>query len=253
LNQKAQEPSRPPVERSETFTSLVPYTVDCGISKKVCRNPKTFHGWDVNGNHLHVIEQFCEAWSCPKCGRRKIAALMAKCQRADPNRFVTLTCWPSGDETPRQVYDYTRRQIAELIKVMRKSIGEVEYCRVLETHESGFPHYHLIVRSGWMDQAELSRHWVRLTNSMIVDIRKIKGKREIARYLVKYIRKQDSVPFTSRRITFSKNFDPGEEPREKSDFCFVDARTERGTIEEVVAWNYPDKTWTVKTDNHWIA
>jgi hypothetical protein len=136
-----------------------------------------------------------------------------KVAAAKPNRFITLTINPALYENPRAAYDETRRQIADFWKLIRKEVGPVEFFRVLELTKTGWPHYHFIVRSEYIPQHLIKRHWAALTGASIVDVRIIKQRDNVIGYMMKYLGKQHFIPWTNRRVSWSRNFFlPTDEP-----------------------------------------
>jgi hypothetical protein len=127
---------------------------------------------------------------------------------AKPNRLVTLTVDPKLYTDPRGAYDRTRRTIPKLLNQLRKKYGEVECFRVLEVTKKGWPHYHLVMRSAYIPQADLQSRWQSLTGAIIVDVRAIKKSKDVYFYVVKYLAKQDHVPWTNRRVTWTRGFFP---------------------------------------------
>lgn len=157
----------------------------------------------------------CKRWGCKTCGPRKARALAFRVEEAKPNRFITLTIAPELFETPRAGFDRSRRMIAELAKVLRKRVGEFEYVKVLEVHKSGFPHYHLLARSGYIPHALLKEAWKSLTDAFIVDIRRIDKGTNVFKYMIKYLCKQSYIPWTNRRCSWTRNFFPEREKYNK--------------------------------------
>jgi len=199
---------------------------------------------DLTSGWLHLYETHCKRWTCPSCGPQKTSALCRRIETAKPQRFITLTTARHAARNPRQVYDETRRQIPELIRELRKEKGEIEYCRVLETTKTGYPHYHLLVRSPWIDQEHLSKSWARLSTAFIVDIRRIDQRKEIASYVAKYLAKQTVLPFTNRRVTQSRRFFPPPPPKPESTSNWTDARRHIGSIQRVCDREFPGRTWS---------
>lgn len=125
---------------------------------------------------------------------------------ARPNKLITLTVDVKAYETPRDAYDATRRQIPELAKAIRVEKGEFEYVRVLETTRRGWPHYHLVARCPYIPQHLLSDLWAARVGAPIVDVRAIRKTDNVIGYVCKYLSKQKIVPWTQRRIAWSRHF-----------------------------------------------
>lgn len=217
-----------------------------------CPAAHTVVGFEQNGGFWHAIETRCNRWHCPGCGRLKTWNLCRRIEAAEPNRFVTLTTARPKDQTPREVWNTSRRQVSELAKRLRKIYGSFEYCRVLEEHKSGFPHFHLVVRSPFIEQTELSRHWCELTDAFIVDIRKIDPKRKVARYIAKYLSKTPTLSLTNRRVTNSRNFWKKEEKDDHEPLTLEQISRYRGNFERVRYWEFPNADIEQLTACHWI-
>lgn len=162
-----------------------------------------------------ILAMTCKRWGCRYCGQRKSIALACRVQLAEPNKLITLTVNPAAYETPRDAYNHTRRKLSELSKVIRHEHGSFEYLRVLEVTKKGWPHYHLVARSGYIRQQWISDAWSSLTGAPIVDIRKIQKIEHVYQYVVKYLMKQTYIPWTNRRVSWSRHFFPPAEPTTK--------------------------------------
>src|SRR6266436_9544748 len=152
-----------------------------------------------------VIAIPCKRWGCKWCGQRNAFKLAIKVDEAKPTKFITLTINPKCYENPREAYDKTRRKISDLAKAVRVHAGEFEYIRVLEVTKKGWPHYHLVARCGFIKQKWLSDAWASSTGAPIVDIRAIKKTDNVFKYMLKYLCKQEYIPWTNRRVCWSKS------------------------------------------------
>ena len=75
-----------------------------------------------------------------------------------------------------------------------------------ELHESGWPHYHALLRSSWIPQGRLSEIWGQLTGAPVVWIAKIDQSFSTFRYLVKYLTKLHKIAWTDRHVSYSRGF-----------------------------------------------
>ena len=199
---------------------------------------------------FELFSTVCKAWSCPACGPRKTWLLCQRCQTANPNRFVTLTTCDHETRTPREVFDSVRRQIPELWREMRRHYGDIQYCRILETHKSGYPHFHFLVRGPYIPQKHLSHVWEHLARAFRVDIRKIWNQDQVAKYVAKYIAKQTTNPFTPQRVTQSRNFFPPVPPVEKEKTEWLTFEILRGSIVESLEENFSSYRVEMVSDTH---
>lgn len=154
--------------------------------------------------------------------------------------MLTLTCGRPAGREPAEVWDQTRRQVPELMRALRKKYGPIEYARVMELHKSGYPHYHLLVRSNWLDKQDVAAIWESLTDAFIVDIRRIIPDRGVEKYVAKYLTKQLAVPFCRQRMTSSRGYFPPQDPKTKSDWNFIERTQEWVHIRDFVERYYPD-------------
>jgi hypothetical protein len=138
----------------------------------------------------------------------KIKRLAILCKMAAPNRLLTLTVNPAHYTSPRNAFDLTAGLVPELIRSLRKRFGEIEYLRVTELHKSGYPHYHMLVRSGFLPHACVKAAWDRLTNNQIVDLRQVDGTFQSYTYLTKYLSKMHRIEWTDRHVSYSRHFFP---------------------------------------------
>lgn len=178
-----------------------------------CPSSGHMTAWSVRLGCFVIGATRCKRWTCPHCGPRRVANLTQRIVDARPNKLMTLTTWTKAYPSPRSAYDRTRRQVSKVVLAIRKAGIPFEYLRVLEITERGWPHYHLIVRGGFVDWHWLRSTWQRLTGSHVVDIRPLNGAAHTARYVAKYLHKQRAIPWTDRRVSWSRGFfaDEGED------------------------------------------
>lgn len=148
----------------------------------------------------------CRTWSCRPCAETKIKALAATVLLAAPNRLLTLTVNPALYSSRREAWENTRKCVPLLIRRLRKDFGEIEYLRVTEVTKNGYPHYHLLVRSGFLPHSVVKRYWSELTGATIVDIRQVTKSWSAYKYLVKYLAKLHQLEWTERHVSMSRNF-----------------------------------------------
>jgi hypothetical protein len=181
-----------------------------------CWSSQTLEAYSEKFNRTVWILIPCNQWKCRQCAIHKIQKLASRTNAARPNRLLTLTIDPSLWETPRNAFDGTRRQVPELIRRLRVKFGEVEYLRVTELTARGWPHYHLLVRSGFIPHSVVKTFWSELTGATIVDLRQVKNRFQTYIYLVKYLAKMHTLGWTNRHVSTSRKFFPPEDPKPKN-------------------------------------
>jgi len=172
---------------------------------------------------------------------------------AKPNRLITLTVWPKLYDDPRQAYDLTRRAVPTLLRTLRKTYGPIECFRVLEVTKAGWPHYHLVARSEYIPQASIKTRWEELTGAMIVDVRQIKASKDVYWYVVKYLAKQDHVPWTTRRVTWTKGFFPADDFEPGPGLVLRSEKFVGHTPTQTAQWEYPGCTLERYSLDCWIV
>ncbi len=195
-----------PSDQPPSINFLIGSTVGHELLADTCPSAKTLVGFSLTLDRWCVIQIRCKRWGCRHCGQRKTTHLGWRCEDAMPNRLITLTVNNTLWETPRDAYERTKGKVTQLATRLRRVYGEFEYLRVLEVTKLGWPHYHLIVRSGYIPQKVLSSVWSDLTGAFIVDVRKIKKRQDVYFYVVKYLSKQRYIPWTNRRVSWSRDF-----------------------------------------------
>lgn len=178
----------------------------------ICPSSQTLTALSPTLNCELVTSLPCNQWSCRFCAERKIRRLAARTRDAKPNRMLTLTVDPKLWDSPRSAFDGTRRQIPPLFAALRARFGEAEYLRATELTASGWPHYHFLVRSGYLPHAVIRNKWQDLTGARIVDVRSVKQTFRAYIYLVKYLSKLHKIEWTERHVSYSRSFFPPEPP-----------------------------------------
>jgi len=187
----------------------------------------------VETGNLMCCPVTCKRWGCPFCARNKIRKLAYLTNGAKPNRWIRLGVDPAQHESPRQAWEKTSPMLPEACKILRKECGECEYLRVTELHESGFPHYHALLRSAYIPQRLLSDVWGRLAGAPVVWIAKIDSTFSSFRYLVKYLTKLHKIEWTDRHVSYSRNF---FNPADRERMAFPERAIEERSEEHPWLW-----------------
>jgi len=167
---------------------------------------------------------------------------MAMAASGQPTRFLTLTINPSVGKDPENRLALLSHAWRTIVKRLRRSMGKdaVEYLAIVESTQAGEPHLHILLRSPFIAQADISAAMAELVQSPIVDIRKIRNPREVIRYVAKYITKSNHQFGTAKRYWKSANFEPKWEPTVEEAVYRAGAWSiVRQPIEEVIRdWTY---------------
>lgn len=172
----------------------------------VCPHSQTMTAYDLDLESSLIYALPCNQWSCRHCAIRKTKSLAHKTVAAKPNRLCTLTTDPKLYDHPRAAFDATRRRVPEWARIMRRRFGSIEYLRVTEVTKKGWPHYHLLIRSGYLPHEVAKNTWALLTGASIVDIRQVKKVFNCYTYLLKYLTKMHRIEWTGRHVSYSKDF-----------------------------------------------
>jgi len=159
----------------------------------------------------------CKRWGCPYCAKRKIRKLAFLTNGAKPNRWARLGVDPKLYDSPKEAWEKTSPAIPELRRKLLAHAGEFEYLRVTELHQSGYPHYHLLIRSPFIPKKIFDDEWAKLTGAPYNWLAKINDSFSSFRYLVKYLTKLHKIEWTDRHVSYSKQFFR-EEDKEKLAF-----------------------------------
>lgn len=177
-----------------------------GQNKRVTIGPGTAHTLEL------TVETPCRR--CDTCQARRAkhwsARAYTECMEATRTWFGTLTVrpdehflasvrataearrrgWKWEEMTDEQqfllLHDQHSREITLYFKRLRKQTGvQVRYIAVVERHESGLPHYHLLIheQGAQVTYRQLSTNWrLGFTQFKIADVR---ASRYVAKYLSK--------------------------------------------------------------------
>jgi hypothetical protein len=170
----------------------------------ICPHAIATFAWDIEEQRQHLFALGCRKWSCDVCGPRKRSILIRRIVKASPTKFITLSC--RHEHGPEHQLKTITKALPKLITQIRKSIGDIEYLRALEYCKDGYPHYHLLARVKYIDQADLSTMWTNLTSAPVVDIRKAHGRS--TSYVSKYMSKATGTEnsWVRQQFSVSRNF-----------------------------------------------
>lgn len=166
----------------------------------------------------------CKRWTCPHCAPSRQKRLKAEARAGEPNTFITLTVSQASGENPTE---RARALVAAWRKLRALACAKYGYERIpflatFEATKRGEPHLHILCRVKWLDQAWLSDTMRDLIGAPIVDIRRVRGVRQAAQYIAKYIAKAPERFEGCKR--YWRSLDYFVEHPERTGFTFRDAR-----------------------------
>ena len=149
----------------------------------------------------------CKCWGCSLCGPRRARryrhGIRAVAEQLKLQRFLTLTLDP--DKIEGDPVAHLRHTFNKLRTYLRRKFGSApKYIAVLEFHDNGKPHLHVLI-DRFIEQAWLSAAWEAIGGGRIVDIRFVDLNR-VSHYLAKYLTVDLllSAPKGVRRVTCSR-------------------------------------------------
>jgi hypothetical protein len=167
----------------------------------------TLAGRSPAGQETQYQRLNCKSWGCSHCGPRRARrykyAIRKVAEDLKLQRFVTLTLDSAKIEGDPVVY--LRETFNKLRTYLRRKYGSApKYIAVLEFHENGKPHLHILI-DRFIEQAWLSAAWEAVGGGRIVDIRFVDLHR-VSHYLSKYLTVDLllSAPKRVRRVTCSR-------------------------------------------------
>jgi len=165
----------------------------------------------------------CRSWGCEQCRPDRKAQLLARAAAGSATRFLTLTVNPSVGSSPAERLRMLSHAWRTVVKRIRREHGHdsCEFLAVVEETKKGEPHLHILLRSVYLPQKFLSDAMNELISSPIVDIRKIRNRREVINYVAKYIAKAPAQFDGSKRYWTSKNWEPPVEVKTEHEETFA--------------------------------
>lgn len=182
---------------------------------------------------------------------------MAAAAAGRPTRFLTLTVNPAigVDAADRlRLLSHSWRLLRK--RIMRQYPGEeVEFLAVVEATEAGEPHLHILLRAPFIPQGWISDVMNELMQSPIVDIRRVRGRRQVVAYVAKYIAKQPAQFEGSKRYWSSRAYEvPAGDAERQRDACKVPWLLVKDSPARIIA-AWVNEGWLVRRDKResWIG
>lgn len=152
-----------------------------------------------NPTTKQVIPARCKRWTCFACAKINYYKVDHLISLGNPERFITLT---RAGRTPKEI----NYNLKKLVQGLRRLEYIFEYAAVVELHENGQAHLHLMQRGDFVPQEQLSEMWERYTRksysgqgSFVVDIRKIQDNQNVKGYILKYLQKTWDLEATNQK------------------------------------------------------
>lgn len=170
------------------------------------------------GGGLNVRPLRCKSWNCEHCKHRRRRDLFHKAVKGNPRILLTLTMAPTEGDTPQAqaqaLVVHFRMMRQYLMRTLKRK--SPTFLAVVEQHKSGWPHLHILIRSGFIHHKLIRDWWQTRTGSFIIDIKQVKGKRMVANYVSKYISKNPARYERVKRFWCSQDWDP---PKQQDHHC----------------------------------
>lgn len=107
---------------------------------------------------------------------------------------------------------WIRKARTALVRALRKQFGPIEYYETIETHKSGWPHLHLLLRAPYIPQRIYSALWLGLTGSFKAHIQGVQNTgtavHECIKYYLKSARTLHQLAPNVRVYAYSRNWLP---------------------------------------------
>lgn len=196
------------------------------------------------GQILTARPLLCKCWSCEYCRPIRYAWLRRDARSGNPNLFVTLTSRVRNDISPDQAARNLVKAWRKVKAAARRKYPQekFEYLAVFEETKQGWPHLHILTRGKWLDQSWLSAQMDRLTDSPIVDVRRIRSKGAVAAYVAKYVSKASAAFKGCKRYFLSRGYlSPARRSRLRNQ-----SERERGSV-------VPSSLSAIRSQHPWAA
>ncbi len=144
---------------------------------------------------VHVCSNSCRQRWCPICATGKanyiVQSLSPWVQKIKNPRFLTLTLKHSNAPLLTQIDTLYKhfRNLRRDKQFKQYVTGGVWFFQVKLSSKSDqwHPHIHCLIKGKYLPHDWISRKWLRMTKtSNIVDIRAVKNKSEVAKYVARY-------------------------------------------------------------------
>ncbi len=179
---------------------------------------RTMLGTAASGER-RFIRHRCKSYRCALCGPKKRRRLRARLSELAKHhgldKMLTLTVDPARLPADADPITYIRSKVWRDMRVyLDRHFGRTVYIAILERHQSGVGHLHVLV-SRFLPQQMISRFSGALGGGRVVHIQYV-GVRNVAAYLSKYLAKEQELPPRVRHVTTSRGLPIWPEAHRKS-------------------------------------
>lgn len=168
--------------------------------------------WDEDKERAFFVRLRCHLWTCPTCGPIKQAQWAAIARAGRPDRHLVLTTGRNWKLSLSQAIAWLRKAFEKFRKWLNKTFGYSAYICVVELHEDGWPHLHVLLRGPYLPEPQLMRKWHELTGSKHIWITKkdtpSRYAAEVSKYLTKNIPAMKQAGFRGHAVSKSNDWLP---------------------------------------------
>jgi hypothetical protein len=143
--------------------------------------------WAIRHRFLHletgtIVPASCGRYACLHCGPIRVEQWRSVIERAEPERFITLS------RVGLDLYSVSR-VATQVVRRLRRNGYQFDYCLTFEKHKNGYFHLHMLQKGDFIPQTFLSDCLRSATHglSWVTDIRRCKPGS--AGYVTKYCTK----------------------------------------------------------------
>lgn len=220
---------------------------------------------DQETDTLLAIPTYCHRWDCDRCAEVRVRRARAMAAAGKPERRLTLTTRPRPWMSLRAAVRLWRKWFTRFLREIRKLFGHTPYMVFLETHKSGWPHLHVLVRGCYMPQRMLSDIWLRITGSFKVHVQGVantwQAVEEASKYYLKTAQQVHAACPHTPVYTMSRDWLPdgwrdGDRPPGNYRFyCFARMPWEEAlaTLEELGATLVPSLANPAHVEIHMLG
>jgi hypothetical protein len=241
-----------------------------------------------NAQRVEATTLKCRSWTCADCQPARKAQLVAQAHRGKADTFITLTVKRSSYADPAMAAQalahawriIVKRAIREAARDTTKhpypfgaNEGDhwdldgraswprqvklpkdgLQYLAVVEAHESGWPHLHILARSAWIAQDWLAEQTKELLDAHRVDIRRISKRSQINAYVAKYCGKCTHKFGTTKRYWQSGKYQLSKyEAKKTKGVIWHDVSHSTSTVHQLVN-NWASIGWWFEMESYWHA